>query len=109
MIFDFDFCLRARKPSAQEKEALNIAFLLTPVVSVAMPVITKDVVTIWWANAAAVAATYIYAYLKPANEDSASEGNDTHDDGSEGKAPSLLIKAFKALDYGSGQERGARK
>lgn len=33
--------LRARKPGAEEKVALNIAFLATPVVSFAMPFITK--------------------------------------------------------------------
>lgn len=33
--------LRARKPSAEEKEALNIAFLATPLVNFAMPFITK--------------------------------------------------------------------
>lgn len=33
--------LRARKPGAEEKEALNIAFLASPLVSVAMPTFTK--------------------------------------------------------------------
>lgn len=33
--------LRARKPGEAEKVALNIAFLATPVVSFAMPFITK--------------------------------------------------------------------
>lgn len=33
--------LRARKPGASEKVALDIAFLATPVVSFAMPFITK--------------------------------------------------------------------
>ena len=74
-----------------------------------MPVITKDVVIIWWVNAAAVAASYIYAYLKPATSENEAEVGDSGDDQSEDKPPSFLIKAFKALDYGSGQERGARK
>ena len=33
--------LRARKPQAQEKEALNWAFLATPLVSILMPFATK--------------------------------------------------------------------
>lgn len=33
--------LRARKPGEAEKVALNIAFLATPVVSFAMPFVTK--------------------------------------------------------------------
>jgi hypothetical protein len=33
--------LRARKPLAQEKEALNWAFLATPLVSILMPFATK--------------------------------------------------------------------
>ena len=101
-----DSChFRARKPAAEEKEALNIAFLATPVVSFAAPFVTKDFLLIWWANALATAASYAYAYLKPKGED-----NDL--DGEENKKsvlPPVLIKAFKALDYGSGQERGERK
>ena len=57
--------LRARKPSNQEKEALNWSFLLSPVVSVAMPIVTKDVAVIWWANAALVSACYVFAFTKP--------------------------------------------
>jgi hypothetical protein len=33
--------LRARKPGAVEKKALDIAFLLTPVVSIGMPFVTQ--------------------------------------------------------------------
>jgi hypothetical protein len=89
---------RARKPKAQEKEALDIAFLLSPVVSLIMPTITKDTAIIWWANAVAVAGCYAYAYLKPKTE------------GVEKSAvPEFISKGIKALDYGSGKERGERK
>lgn len=105
--------LRARKPSSKEKEALNIAFLLTPVVSVAMPSITKDVAVIWWANAAVVALSYAYAYGFAKTEETSASSMSTGTEGSseeEAKTlPSFLIQAFKALDYGSGQERGTRK
>jgi hypothetical protein len=59
---------RARKPKSPEKEALDIAFLLSPVVSLIMPSLTKDTAIIWWANAVAVAGCYAYAYLKPKEE-----------------------------------------
>lgn len=98
--------LRARKPSAEEKDALNIAFLATPLVSVAMPTFTKDVVIIWWANAVATAACYAYAYLKPKDTGYTSEEEGETERSS---LPPFLVKAFKALDYGSGQERGLRK
>lgn len=89
---------RARKPKAQEKEALDIAFLLSPVVSLIMPSLTKDTAIIWWANAIAVGGCYAYAYLKPKTE------------GEEKSAvPEFISKGIKALDYGSGKERGERK
>lgn len=102
--------LRARKPKTEEKEALNWAFLATPLVSIVMPTFTKDVALIWWGNAAATAACYAYAYLKPASttDDQGPDGEGGMEDVQQGMAP-MLIKVFKALDYGSGQERGARK
>jgi len=95
--------LRARKPSNEEKDALNIAFLASPAVSLAMPVITKDVAIIWWVNVVTVAACYAYAYTKP------KEGMIVDEDGDNSSLPPLVVKALKALDYGSGQERGKRK
>lgn len=92
--------LRARKPQANEKEALNIAFILSPTVSLLLPTFTKDVTIIWWANAIATAACYAYAYLIPKSDDTAN-ANDS--------LPPWLKQAFKALDFGSGQERGLRK
>jgi hypothetical protein len=95
--------LRARKPTAEEKDALNIAFLLTPLVSLALPAVTKDVTIIWYANAIATAGCYAYAFLKPKKQ-YMSDNEDENE-----TLPPILVKAFKALDYGSGQERGARK
>ena len=95
--------LRARKPTAEEKDALNIAFLVTPLVSLALPTVTKDVTIIWYANALATAGCYAYAFLKPKKQNM----SDNEDDNE--TLPPILVKAFKALDYGSGQERGARK
>jgi amino acid transporter len=84
---------RARKPRAQEKEALDIAFLLSPVVSLIMPTLTKDTAIIWWANAVAVAGCYAFAFLKPKTE------------GEEKSAvPEFISKGIKALDYGQGKK-----
>lgn len=88
-----------------EKRALDIAFLASPLVSLALPFATKDIALIWWANVATVAACYGYFFIIKPNPEAASQ------EAEEGKTvlPSWLIKAYKALDYGSGQERGARK
>ncbi|CAM9865466.1 unnamed protein product [Ectocarpus sp. 6 AP-2014] len=92
--------LRARKPGASEKVALDIAFLATPVVSFAMPFVTKEPVPIYWANIATLVACYGYGFTvgKP-------------DDGGGGASksqPKWLKFIFKSLDFGSGQERGVR-
>ena len=70
---------------------------------------------IWWANALVVAACYGYGFLAPAQEEVEYDGNDGDNETAEKlekvgwEVPRALLKAFKALDYGSGQERGARK
>ena len=94
--------LRARKPGPIEKNALNGAFLLTPVISLAMPFITKDIPTIWWANAITTAACYTYAY---------GVGDTSDIDSEEGKSklPAPVRFILKSLDFGSGRERGVRK
>ena len=94
--------LRARKPSAEEKDALNIAFLVTPVVSLIVPLATKDTGLLWWANAAAVALCYVYSFTKG----SSSEPEDEEGGGS---LPLFIRRAINALDYGTGRERGVRK
>jgi hypothetical protein len=56
--------IRARKPKSPEKEALDIAFLLSPVVSLIMPSLTKDTALIWWANAVRIRiCIYVYIYM----------------------------------------------
>lgn len=53
---------RARKPQAAEKEALNIAFVASPIVSIVAPTFTKDVALIWWINALVTSISYGYGY-----------------------------------------------
>jgi hypothetical protein len=97
--------LRARKPSNEEKNALNWAFLLSPVVSLSLPVVTKDVALIWWMNAVAVVGCYIYAFFLKKDDDDGISPTDSE----QKPLPPLLAQIYKALDYGSGQERGLRK
>ena len=94
--------LRARKPSAEEKDALNIAFLVTPLVSLVVPIATKDTGLLWWANAAAVALCYAYSFTKGVSAE-------PEDEEGGGSLPLFIRRAINALDYGSGRERGARK
>jgi len=88
--------LRARKPFPVEKEALNIAFVLTPLLNIGIPFFDRDPGLIWLANVLAMAGSYAYAFLA-VDEDSA-------------KSSGLKIQGIaKWLDWGSGQERGAPK
>ncbi|CAM9740317.1 unnamed protein product [Ectocarpus sp. 4 AP-2014] len=91
--------LRARKPGASEKVALDIAFLATPVVSFAMPFVTKEPVPIYWANIGTLVACYGYGFTVGKPDDG---GGDSK------SQPKWLKFIFKSLDFGSGQERGVR-
>mmetsp|Transcript_16107 Transcript_16107/g.32251 ORF Transcript_16107/g.32251 Transcript_16107/m.32251 type:complete len:378 (-) Transcript_16107:238-1371(-) len=96
--------LRAVKPlgypnlqisPSQEKKALNLAFVVTPLSTILLPFATKDPSLIFSANLAIVSACYAFYALRPDDDDSAGE---------------VEIKGIlKYLDYGSGRERGARK
>jgi hypothetical protein len=97
--------LRARKPGKVEKKALDVAFLLTPIVSIGLPFLTKDIPTIWWANAVATGASYGYAF----GFQKSGSGDDDDEDDADATLPGPLKAAFKALDFGSGRERGVRK
>ena len=48
---------------SREKRALDAAFLLTLVASLAAPFATKDPAAIWWIDAAVVGGCYGFAYL----------------------------------------------
>jgi len=94
--------LRSRRPSGFEKKALDIAFLATPIVSLAAPVVTKDTGLIWFLNFLIVAGSYGFSFAT----DGADDGDD--DDGGTSQ-PAWLKFVYKSLDFGSGRERGARQ
>lgn len=97
--------LRARKPSKEEKDALNLAFLISPVVSLTLPVFTKDVALIWWVNAFSLLGSYTYAY----SFKSTAPGDNNSEKKKKVVLPKFFSQVITALDYGSGQERGLRK
>jgi len=93
--------LRSRRPRGFEKKALDIAFLATPIVSLAAPIVTKDTGLIWIANFIIVAGAYGFSF--------ATDGADNDDDSGIKNQPAWLRFVYKSLDFGSGRERGARQ
>jgi len=94
--------------------------LISPLVSITLPVVTRDTIIIWWANFGATVACYIWAiYFKSDAEYLAEGAADEEEVSSEnvmGKPmqqpnffPKFVLQAFRALDYGSGRERGTRR
>ena len=82
--------------------------------SILLPTFTKDVAIIWWANALATILCYIYAYffkkeIIPVDIDEDTEEIFGKTMEQPNFFPNFVLQAFKALDYGSGQERGTRK
>jgi uncharacterized metal-binding protein len=92
--------LRSRRPGGSEKQALDIAFLATPAISILSPVLTKDPQLIWLANFAVVAGSYACAFLLTNDEDTNADDS---------KQLPVLKFIYKSLDFGTGRERGARK
>lgn len=87
--------LRARRPRGWEKRALDIAFLGSPIVTIGLPFITKDPPTIWAANLVLLIGAYGFCYL-------------SGDAGADEEPSGGFSGALKALDFGSGRERGMR-
>jgi hypothetical protein len=105
--------LRSRRPKGFEKNALDIAFITSPVVSLVAPILTKDTEYIWYANCVVVVGAYVYAYIaeqQQQNDDSISvTNNDDIHEQQQQQQPEWLKFIYKSLDFGSGRERGARK
>eukprot|EP00634_Sargassococcus_sp_CCMP2135_P010417 CAMPEP_0198647664 /NCGR_PEP_ID=MMETSP1467-20131203/2895_1 /TAXON_ID=1462469 /ORGANISM="unid. sp., Strain CCMP2135" /LENGTH=348 /DNA_ID=CAMNT_0044383319 /DNA_START=21 /DNA_END=1067 /DNA_ORIENTATION=- len=107
--------LRSIKPlPPKDKKALDAAFLATLVVSLAAPFATKDPPTIWWVDAATVGLCYAYGYLAPettkGDDDDAFDAKAAGGAGAFGQSLWRAARfAAKALDFGSGAERGARQ
>ena len=99
--------LRSRRPKGFEKQALDIAFLASPIISLIAPIATKDTELIWYANFLVVAGAYGFAYIQQqTSNDNDDDSNDSDDSASQ--QPEWLKFVYKSLDFGTGRERGAR-
>ena len=99
--------LRSRRPKGFEKQALDIAFLASPIISLIAPIATKDTELIWYANFSVVAGAYGFAYIQQqTSNDNDDDSNDSDDSASQ--QPEWLKFVYKSLDFGTGRERGAR-
>lgn len=101
--------LRARKPGGpyglryEEKRALDVSFLILPFVCFLTPFLSKDPTVTFWASVAVVLACYAWSFVTPLEAEAASRGVE-----GDGDLPEPVRWALKALDFGTGAERGAR-
>ena len=105
--------LRSISAARAGEEGRPATFLATLVASLAAPALTKDPGAIWWVDALVVGACYAYGYLAPESDES--DDDDVFDSktgvggGAFGQQLWRSVKwAGRALDFGAGQERGAR-
>lgn len=81
-----------------EKRALDWAFLGSPLLTIGLPFVAKDPPLIWCANLALLIGCYGISFA--AGESAEPEA--------EGAGAGKIANALKALDFGSGRERGMR-
>lgn len=55
--------LRARKPVAAEKNALNVAFVVCPLANIVIPFVNKDTFLLWSVNVFLIVSLYAYYFL----------------------------------------------
>eukprot|EP00931_Biecheleriopsis_adriatica_P003868 TRINITY_DN105626_c0_g1_i1.p1 TRINITY_DN105626_c0_g1~~TRINITY_DN105626_c0_g1_i1.p1 ORF type:complete len:406 (+),score=92.78 TRINITY_DN105626_c0_g1_i1:40-1218(+) len=102
--------LRARKPGGpygmgyEEKRALDLSFLVLPFVCIFMPFVSKDPASTFWADLLILAALYVWSFNTPL----AAEGSIKRGAGQDLNLPEPVMWALKALDFGTGSERGER-
>jgi hypothetical protein len=72
--------LRSRRPKGYEKQALDIAFIASPLLSLVAPVATKDTSILWTLNLMVVVGSYLYAYIGSAMEQTSNDDLDDNSD-----------------------------
>jgi hypothetical protein len=92
----------------QEKAALNAAFLAVLGVSLLAPVLTKDPALIWWLDAGAVGLCYAFFFTVGADAAAGATTADGADEREKSGVEKALKFALRAIDFGSGIERGQR-
>lgn len=89
--------LRARKGTSKtEKSALNIAFLATPLLNVALPALTRNCGVIWAADIALLGACYAFYGIR-AKQNAGADEDDIDLQKEQGRVKGIL----KYLDWGS--------
>lgn len=89
--------LRARKGTSKaEKSALNVAFLATPLLNVALPALTRNCGVIWAADIALLGACYAFYGIK-AGQSAQAEDETSGLEKEQGRVKGIL----KYLDWGS--------
>jgi hypothetical protein len=66
--------LRARECTPQEKDWLNYAFLVVPLVNVTLPLVWKSFAAVYTADCITLAALFYWKVLNAAPESAASDG-----------------------------------
>lgn len=88
--------LRARKGTAKaEKSALNVSFLLMPLVNIFLPALTKNCGLIWTADVSVLAVCYLYYYARASATVAVSSGSETM------REKGAIRGILKYLDWGS--------
>lgn len=101
--------LRARKPGGpygmgyEEKRALDLSFLVLPVICIFTPFVSRDPPATFWACLITLAALYVWSFNTPLETKSGPRR------GAGGQLPEPVQWALRALDFGTGEERGARR
>jgi len=101
--------LRSRRPKGLEKEALDIAFIATPLVSLVAPAFTKDCLAIWGVNLAAFLGSFAFVTFKPKEDGADADADADAESGGSSPKNEVLDFVYKSLDFGSGRERGVRE
>lgn len=100
--------LRARKPGGpygmgyEEKRALDLGFLTTPIICFLGPVFTKEAGYVFLATLALLIGLYVWSFNTPLQDESRARRGAAND----ADLPEVVRWALRALDFGTGSERG---
>lgn len=106
--------LRARKPGGpygmgyEEKRALDVSFLLVPFALLITPFISKSPAATLWASVLVLAAIYVWSFNTPLSEEARAPRRGVGGS-QDATLPEPIMWTIRALDFGTGQERGEDK
>lgn len=107
--------LRARKPGGpfgmgyEERRALDLSFLILPFICIITPFFSRNPVVTFWACLITLAGMYAWSFVTPLTEENMSGSRRGAGSTVSGEGlPEPVQWALKALDFGTGSERGVR-